>query len=149
MDNNLRIITTARTLEAINTAAKVGYWPLVKSVIPSHNVKAKYAVFQDSTTGEIQVINDYRSENQANGLNKVIDFTYYYPHHFGNPYAAYLIPSDIKIGEHVWLSDLIEDVVSQVWNQGDSFRLPSCEAVWDGKDLILQIKSIASEHFVG
>lgn len=149
MDNNLRIITTARTSEAINKAAKDGYWPLVKPVVPSPNIKSKYAVFQSQTTGEISVINDYRSENQTSRLNRVIDFTNYYPYHFESPYAAYLIPSDIKVGEHVWLDDLIEDVVGQVWNQGDSFRLPSCEAIWDGKDLILQVRSVVSETVVG
>jgi hypothetical protein len=149
MDNNLRIITTARTLEAINKGAKEGYWPLVKPVIPSPDIKAKYAVIQNPLNGDIKVINDYRLENQTTGLDKVIDFTYYYPHQFKNPYAAYLIPADIKIGEHVWLSDLIEDVVGQIWNQGDSFRLPSCEAVWDGRDLILEVSSVTSETIIG
>jgi hypothetical protein len=149
MDNNLRIITTARTLEAINKGAKDGYWPLVKPVVPSPAIKSKYAVFQNQTTGEIDVINDYRAENQTKGLTNVIDFTYYYPHHFDNPYAAYLIPPDIKVNERVWLSDLIEDVVGQIWNQGDSYRLPSGEAVWDGTDLILQVRSKTSETFCG
>jgi hypothetical protein len=149
MGKNLRIITTARTLEAINKGAKDGYWPLVKPVIPSPDIKAKYAVIQNPATGEIEVINDYRSKDQIRALNKVIDFTYYYPHQFKNPYAAYLIPADIKVGERVWLDDLIDDVVGQMWNQGDSFRLPSCEAVWDGKDLVLLVKSVANETFVG
>jgi hypothetical protein len=149
MDNNLRIIITARTLEAINKGAKDGYWPLVKPVIPSPAIKSKYAVYQNATTGEIDVINDYRAEDRTKGLTNVIDFTYYYPHHFESPYAAYLIPADIKVNEHVWINDLIEDVVGQMWNQGDCYRLPSCEAIWDGKDLVLQVRSIASETFVG
>lgn len=149
MDNNLRIITTARTLEAINKAAKDGYWPLVKPVVPSPLIKTKYAVYQNATTGEIEVINDYRAENQTTELTNVIEFTYYYPHRFDSPYAAYLIPVDIKVGEHVWLDDLIEDVVGQIWNQGDSYRLPSGEAVWNGKDLILQVKPVLGTTFVG
>ena len=149
MDNNLRIITTARTLEAINQGAKDGYWPLVKPVIPSPAIKSKYAVYQNATTGEIDVINDYRSEPTTQGMNKVIDFTYYYPYHFESPYAAYLIPADIKAGERVWISDLIEDVIGQKWNQGDSYRLLSCEAIWNGKDMMLQVSPITSETFVG
>ena len=105
MYNNLRIITTARTLDAINKAAKDGYWPLVKPVIPSPAIKSKYAIYQNQTTGEIDVINDYRAENQTTGLTK--------------------------------------------WNQGDSYRLSSCEAIWNGKDLILQVRSVASEMIVG
>jgi len=149
MDNDLRIITTARTLEAINQGAKEGYWPLVKPIIPSPAIKSKYAVYQNQITGEVDVINDFRAEPTTKGMDKVIDFTYYYPYHFESPYAAYLIPADIKVGERVWISDLIEDVVGQIWNQGDSYRLPSCEAIWDGKDLVLQIRSVASETFVG
>jgi len=149
MDNNLRTITTARTLEAINKGAKDGYWPLVKPVVPSPAIKSKYAVYQNQTTGEIEVINDFRADRQTPGLNKVIDFTYYYPNHFESPYAAYLIPADIKAGERVWISDLIEDVIGQKWNQGDSYRLLSCEAIWNGKDMMLQVSPITSETFVG
>lgn len=130
-EKNLRVINTARNKEAINQAAKEGYWPLVKPVVPSPEIKRKFAVLQNPETGEIEVINDYRATKPD--MNKVIDFTFYYPHHFESPYAAYLIPSDLKVGERVWLEDLIEDVVSGSWNQGDAYRLNSCEAVWDGK----------------
>ena len=82
MDNNLRTITTARTLEAINKGAKDGYWPLVKPVIPSPLIKSKYAVYQNQTSGEIKVINDFRAEPTTKEMDKVIDFTYYYPHNF-------------------------------------------------------------------
>ena len=65
---------------------------------------------------------------------KVIDWTFYYPHQFPSPYAAYLIPDDIEIGEWVYLEDLIEDFVGASWNQGDKYRLESSEAMWNGKD---------------
>lgn len=133
--NNLRIIKTARTKEAINKAAKEGYWPLVKPVIPSPYIKRKFAVLQNSETGGIEVINDYRATKPD--MDKVVDFTFYYPHHFDSPYAAYLIPTDLKVGEMVWIEDLIADVVSGSWNQGDTYRLSSCEAVWDGSEFDL------------
>lgn len=88
--NNLLVIRTARSKEAVNQAAKEGYWPLVKSVIPSPEIKTKYAVIQHSETGEIEVVADYRMEDIAfneKGV-KVIGFTFYYPYHFENPYAA-------------------------------------------------------------
>lgn len=128
--NSLRIIKTARTKEAINKSAKEGYWPLVKPVIPSPDIKRKFAVLQNSETGEIEVIYDYRATKPD--MDKVVDFTFYYPHHFESPYAAYLIPADLKVGEAVWIEDLIEDVVSGSWNQGDVYRLTNCDAVWDG-----------------
>jgi hypothetical protein len=134
-DKNLRVIKTARSEKAINEAVKNGYWPLVKPVVPSPKIKSKYSVVQNSTTGVIQVVHDYRENTSGDkNLQTVIDFTYYYPHHFENPFAAYLIPSDIKVGEVVWIEDLIEDLIGGSWNQGDTFRLKSRKATWNGKE---------------
>ncbi|MET3981144.1 hypothetical protein ABIB62_003779 [Mucilaginibacter sp. UYP25] len=151
-DKNLRVIKTARSEKAINEAVAKGYWPLVKPVVPSPKIKSKYAILQDPITGQIEVIHDYRALGEsisADGTTPtptVIDFTYYYPHHFENPFAAYLIPKDLKVGEVVWLEDLIEDIVSGSWNQGDAYRLQSCEAKWDGKDLIINFKPLDDQY---
>ncbi len=59
-----------------------------------------------------------------------MDFTWYYPYHFPNPFAAYLLPPDLKRGEEVWLEDLIEDIVGSWWNQGDTTRLAAAAAIW-------------------
>ena len=151
--NNLRVIKTARDEKSINAAAKQGYFPLVKKVEKSNEIKSKYAVFQNKKTGEIIVSGDYRclyrricksdyaiisteelDQKEDCEYKTVIDFTFYYPYHFPSPYAAYLIPEDIKIGEKVFLEDLIEDYVGKRWNQGDTYRLESCKAIWNGKD---------------
>lgn len=158
-DNNtdqtdLRIIKTARSEQAINEAGDNGHWPLVKPVVPSPDIKVKFAVKQNKDTGKIKVVHDYRLAdipikpvrpelfNNAHPIESdvVIGFTYYYPYHFESPFAAYLVPSDLKVGEVVMLEDLIEDVVGGSWNQGDTYRLASCKAVWDGKEFILQHK---------
>jgi hypothetical protein len=147
----LRIIKTARNEQAINEAVEQGFWPLVKPVIPSPDIKVKFAVKQDKATGKIKVVHDYRalqsviapvnpyiSDGSAVESDVVIHFEYYYPYHFENPFAAYLLPQDLQVGEMVVLQDLIEDVVGSSWNQGDTYRLKSCKAVWDGIDFILQ-----------
>lgn len=139
----LRIVKTARTQESINSAARQGFRPLVKPVVPSARIKSKYSVLQDKDTGEITVINDFRSGTiKADGsrLTTVIGFKFYYPHQFESPFAAYLIPPDIQAGERVFLEDLIEDIVAGRWNQGDTFRLQACEAIWDGNDMVLQFE---------
>ena len=79
----------------------------------------------------------------------VLDFTFYYPYSFPSPFAAYLIPRDIKIGEKVFLEDLIEDYIGASWNQGDTYRLESCEAVWNGKDFDIQYDPSQRADFVG
>lgn len=139
----LRIIKTARTQDTINGAARQGFRPLVKPVIPSARIKGKYSVLQDKETGEITVIDDFTSgtiKADGNRLTTVIGFKFYYPHQFESPFAAYLIPPDLEAGEKVFLEDLIEDIIAGKSNQGDTFRLQACEAIWDGNDMILQFK---------
>lgn len=154
----MRIIKTARDIESINEAIRNGYRPIIKKVIPSKKIHSKYCVIQNKKTGEIRVASDYRSVNLSvhnrNGIKGkilslftddaedyesdevvVIDWTSYYPYNFKSPFAAYLIPKDIVIGERVMVEDLIEDYVGGKWNQGDVFRLESCEAIWNGQDL--------------
>lgn len=132
---NRRVIKTARTVDSINEAARAGMRPLLKPVHPSERVHFMIAVFQNPETGEIQVSGDARYP--PDGV-RVIDYTYYYPYHFPNPFAAYLLPPDLIEGEQVWLEDLIEDVVSVWGNQGHHPRLESVVAVWNGRDFEIQ-----------
>ena len=146
--NGLRIIKTARDEESINTAARNGFFPLLRRVEKSDEIRSKYAILQNRKTGEIEVIGDFRGFG-SNDYEMIIDFTFYYPHNFPSPFAAYLIPRDIKVGERVFLEDLIEDYIGASWNQGDTYRLESCEAVWNGKDLDIQYDSSQRADFLG
>ena len=139
-DRGLRVIRTARDKDSINRAARSGLRPLVKKVEPSDKIRSKFAVVQFKETGEIEVIGDYRRSGylDADETETVIGWTFYYPHSFKSPFAAYLIPKDIKIGERVFIEDLIEDYIGASWNQGDTYRLESCEAVWNGSDFEIQ-----------
>lgn len=141
--NDLIIIKTARNKESINDAAKAGYKLIIKKVEPSSQIRSKYLVVQNINTGEIEVLGDLRVrldyDNDPN-FETIIDWTLYYPYKFESPFAAYLIPPDLEKGETVLVEDLIEDIVGSVWNQGDAYRLESCEAIWNGEDLIIQNK---------
>ena len=126
---------------------------LLKKVKPSKEIRLKYSIIQNKKTGEIEILGDYRSgfDLHNNGeFETVIGWTYYYPHNFKSPFAAYLIPNDIKIGERVFIEDLIEDYIGASWNQGDSYRLESCEAIWNGSDLKIQYNPKANRsNFLG
>lgn len=135
--NGLRIIKTARDKNSINHAANNGYMPLIKKVVQSSKIHSKFSVIQNKKSGEIEIIGDFRSHFSEDYVT-VIDWTDYYPHFFKSPFAAYLIPKDIKIGERVFVEDLIEDFIGARWNQGDTYRLESCEAIWNGKELEIQ-----------
>jgi hypothetical protein len=131
-----RVIRTARTLETINQAARHGFRPLVKPVDPNPDVHFMMAVFQNSETGEIELSGDVRFSPKARQV-EVIDYMIYYPYAFPNPFAAYLIPPDLKRGEIVWLEDVIEDIVAIWGNQGYQPRLEAAPARWTGADFVI------------
>jgi len=149
----LRIIKTGRDRDIINNAARNGFKPLIKKVRPSDEIRSKYSVIQNKKTGEIKIIGDLRFDyltDDSGDFVTVIDWTYYYPHSFKSPFAAYLIPKDIIVGEMVFVEDLIEDYIGASWNQGDTYRLESCEAVWNGKNLeILYDQNVNRTDFIG
>ena len=127
--NNLRVITTARTADAINTAAKEGLRPLIKPVEASPDIHSMIAVYQNRDTGEIELSGDARWR-PGGKFECVLPRTYYYPYHFPEPFAAYLLPPDLHDGDRVWLADIIEDIVAVWGNQGHHPRLEACEATW-------------------
>lgn len=151
--HGLRTIKTARDKDSINKAANHGFKPLLKKVEPSSKIRSKYSVVQNKKTGEIEIIGDFRGRflsDKSEEFVTVIDWTYYYPHNFNSPFAAYLIPDDIVVGERVFIEDLIEDYIGASWNQGDTYRLESCEAIWNGKDLEIQYDpSTNRSDFIG
>ena len=61
--DNIRIVKTARDKKSINEAAQQGLLPLLKKVVPSSEIRSKYAVIQNKKTGEIRVTSDYRDLN--------------------------------------------------------------------------------------
>lgn len=163
----LRVIKTARTEDRINEAAYEGFFPLVKKVQPSDEIHSKFMVVQDKSSGRITVVHDIRTSRfgdlgfgdpivtefdgppdpEMDNNEVVIPWSNYYPHSFPSPFAAYLIPHDIEKGERVYVEDVIEDVVGDRWNQGDTYRLASCEAIWNGSDLELQHRPLADDEY--
>jgi hypothetical protein len=145
-----RVIKTARTVESINAAARQGLRPLVKPVRPGKDIHYMVAVFQNAETGEIELSGDVREDSRGYKKGKVIDYTLYYPYHFPNPFAAYLVPADLAAGEEVWLEDLIDDIVAVFGNQGYQPRLESAPAIWTGDDFeILFDPRRDAEHWIG
>jgi hypothetical protein len=145
----LRIIKTARTERSINRAAQEGFWPLIKKVERDPEISSKFAIFQHRETGRIEVIGDFRFHLDPNEYEAVIGWSHFYPHVTDKPFAAYLIPPDIEVGERVYVEDLIEDFIGGRWNQGDVFRLAEAEAIWTGTDLEIDYGEGQFQTFVG
>jgi hypothetical protein len=133
---NLRVIKTARDVKAMNQAASEGIFPMLKWIVPSPKISSKIAVYQNKYTAQVQVVGDFREDEflVEHGYVRVIDWQSYYKYQYPEPFAAYLIPEDLAPGEIVWIEDLIEDFVGVYWNQGDTFRLSSAKARWNGSD---------------
>jgi hypothetical protein len=137
----LRTIATARDKESINEAAQNGFRPLMQRVVPSPELSSRYSIIQNKISGEIRVITDVRmglgrgfpgdDDDDEKHLETVIPWTTYYPYSFESPYAAYLLPPDLAVGEHVYLEDLIEDHLGVEW-QGNKSRRATSEAIWNG-----------------
>ena len=137
----LRVIETARSKKNINEAAKNGYRLIIKKVEASSQIRSKYSVVQHKKTGEIEVFKETHDRLDFDtylDYKIIIDWTFYYPYNFESPFAAYLIPPDLKKGQLVFVEDVIEDIVESIWNQGDAYRLDCCEAIWNGNELLIQ-----------
>jgi hypothetical protein len=143
--DRLRRITTARSIRAMNAAVRMGFFPLVKPVIPDPEITNCARVHQDPDTGFVELQGDLRRKPRSKA---VTDFIPYYPYRFIHPYAAYLLPRDLMIGEIVWLEDIIQDIVA--WRGPQFFvgRLGACAAVWNGVDFDVQFNPKTNIHRV-
>ena len=132
-----RHIATARSLKAMNRGVKQGLRPLIKKIEPNPEIQTKYQVLQHRETGEVRCDGDYRAAlflGISDEWEVIIPWTFRYPYAWDLPFAAYLLPLDLEVGEEVILDDLIEDLPGTVWNQGDTYRRERCRARWTGAD---------------
>lgn len=144
----IRTIKTARSEEEMNNAVKVGYRPLVKMVDPHPMIYQWSAIYQHPETGMCQIVNDARLgiELQSKGYNRLFINTSY-PYSF-SPFAAYLLPKDLTVGETVWLEDLIEDFIDGIHHS--VWRLDATTAIWNGADFEIQYDPKKDvEHYIG
>lgn len=137
----LPVIKTARNLVAMADGQARGCRLVIRRCGQTGEIGSKCIVYQHSTTGELWWSVDYRSEapNRSNESEWSLVADWF--HHRADqpfPLAAYLVPPGLKRGQRVLLEDLIEDVGVEYWNQGDSRRLLSSVAVWNGYDFELE-----------
>ncbi|MCW3095882.1 MAG: hypothetical protein JWL77_1500 [Chthonomonadaceae bacterium] len=132
-----RVIKTAQTVRAINKGVRKGYRPLIKPVKPDPRIFCFLHIFQNPSTGMIDTSHDER--DCPDGM-KNIKMMQYYPYHFPNPFAAYLLPPDLAVGETVWLEDLIEDVPED-HQHVCRHRVDAAAAIWTGSDFDILYRS--------
>lgn len=157
------VIRTARTIEDINRAASMGYWPDVRWLeYDTELLRSKLSIGQHDETGRIELSGDYRyafkpiddeptlyRPREGDKRRTVIPFTQYYPHYQSLPVAAYLIPRDMPEGTEVIVADPIEDIVGSAWNQGDTIKAKNVPGYISGRKVVLKPEDIHVSHFVG
>lgn len=162
------IIKTARTLEDINRAANMGYWPDVRLVEYKdqetatdfvarmlHNkvidgpMQSKLTIGQDPQTGRIESAGDFRHRFDRGSMKEVIPFTYYYPYYQRVPVAAYLIPPDLQNGSEVVVEDPIEDLIGRTWNQGDVWRAKNLKGFVRDRVVQIDYRALKRSEIVG
>jgi len=150
MSDGLRVIRTIRGETAIKAAKEMGLKLLELRAEVSDEFKVKYKKIKRRITGEIITIGDYRADNRDSWEYKtLVNWTSENPSKFFSPYAAYIIPKDLKSGERVLINDIITNHVSGRWNQGDVYRLSKSEATWNGGRFVIDVSSYAIGDFIG
>lgn len=148
--DNLKVIRTIRGETAIKLAKHMGLKLLELRAEVSDEFKIKYKKIKHRITGEIITIGDFRADSRYSWKYKtLVDWTSKNPSKFFSPYAAYVIPKDLKKGELVLINDVITNHVSGRWNQGDVYRLSKSEAIWTGRYFNIDVSSYAIGEFIG
>ena len=148
MSDGLRVIITIRGERAIKAAKDMGLKLLELKAEVSDEFKVKYKKLQHRKTGEIITIGDFRADGGSE-WKTLVNWTSRNPSKFFSPYAAYVIPKDLKKGECVLINDVITNHVSGRWNQGDVYRLSKSEATWTGRGFVIDVSSYAIGDIIG
>ena len=148
ISDGLRMIRTIRGETAIKAAKDMGLKLLELRAEVSDEFKVKYKKLQHRKTGEIITIGDFRADGGSE-WKTLVNWTSRNPSKFFSPYAAYVIPKDLKKGECVLINDVITNHVSGRWNQGDVYRLSKSEATWTGRGFVIDVSSYAIGDIIG
>ena len=151
MSDGLRVIRTIRGETTINAAKEMGLKLIELRAEVSDEFKVKYKKVKDKLTGKIVTLGDFREDHyfRKSRYKTIVDWTSRNPSKFFSPYAAYIVPKDLKSGERVLINDVITNHVSGRWNQGDVYRLSKSEAIWTGRYFDIDVRSYAIGEFIG
>jgi hypothetical protein len=151
LSENLRVIKTIRGARAIKAAKEMGLKLIELRAEVSDQFKVKYKKMKDKLTGKIITLGDFREDHyfRKSRYKTLVAWTSRNPSKFFSPYAAYIVPKDLKSGERVLINDVITNHVSGRWNQGDVYRLSKSEATWTGEYFNIDVSSYAIGDIIG
>lgn len=169
---DLLSIRTARNLEAMNGGVKQGFRPLVLKAGPTSDVGESCCLFQHRESGRVVATGhslEYPCHQALAALEEELltedraadeilreisalrgEWTeiarFHYRPDWQFPFAAYLMPRNLKPGQRVFLEDLIQDVpAAHGGPSGAQGRLLSSQATWTGSCFELDRLTISFE----
>ncbi len=141
-----RIVKTARILATIREGISRGFRPFFVINTPMGLIHQRLAIIYNKETRMLMTSGDLRDisvmsqdqidERFGKGSGIYLDGDIMRD---PSPIAAYLLHETIKIGEKVYLEDLIEDRIEMEWNQGNTYRAKSGYAIWRGENIGMEI----------
>ncbi len=149
-------IRTARSIDDINRAAQMGYWPDVRWVVyDTEALRSKVSIEQNKKSGCIRALWDYREDFLGGDApdsyqwSNIIPWQFYYDQYQAEPIAAYLIPKGTPDGTEVLILDPIEDIQGKTSNQGNTCRARNVPGYIEGKKVVVRADLVTVCHVVG
>ncbi len=134
----LRTIETVRSLDAINAAVQAGFRTVLKSASPCPPFYTKDVLLRHRDTGLYQLRSRLKPTEISLAWETVKPLSYC-PPVFKEPFAAYVVPADIQVGERVYIKDVIEDLLGGIDpDTGSEQRLNDTYGRWNGEDFYLE-----------
>jgi hypothetical protein len=150
-----RRVHTARTLTQMNAAAKQGLRVVIKKVpgLELSLFHEKVSVWQNTETGEVLDEAGYwwwreaQSADTEGPWRNVLRLNRVYSYRWPLPFAAYLVPKDLRPNTRVLLTDPIEDIVG--WDYNGTWRARMVPATWTGADIEVHAELVEVPRVVG
>lgn len=135
-------ISTARNVNEINKAVKDGYNVVLKITDEQKNSLFssgyKYSLIKTESGKYIEYVDPRVEYRIGEKFETIISHKTYNDTSSRIHYAAYIVPKNLKVGDRVFLEDIIEDFPYHI-HHGSS-KLKSWTAIFNGKDFDIDYK---------
>ena len=150
---NLRVVKTVRNLNELTSDICKTNHVMFQRVTRNPSFATERMLlrsYADLTIVDVPSRSFHRRDGWHEYSEEEWELVYFFKSYSGNNsdegWAAYLVPIDAEVGERFYISELIEDVVAErFW--GSIIPAIDGEAIWSGKDLVLDA-AIYDESFI-
>jgi hypothetical protein len=156
-ENELRVIKTVYEADLLNEFISGGRTYIIRDIKRTQKLYSERLLLRNYDTGmfeevparEFFVQYGTRMSFPENQWELVRDYKIYFrdrknPH----PWAAYILPENVKIGERLYIDDIIEDILMEkFWNS--KYAASDGECVWNGSDIEIDMSLYDRVFLIG